>query len=312
MSESYKIEKLNSDQFELLIPLMKACFGMEVNTDYFKWKFIDNPAGAFVGFIARSEKNELAAYYGVIPVKYSINGEQQIVFQSCDTMTHPDHRRKGLFQKLAIHCYNYLRDNSNLNVFGFSGEESTPGFMKFGWSHLFNMRNYFIPKQLNFQASPVIEVRESDSIESLIHNQRSEQTKSPISLMKEEAYLKWRYSNPKRRYLFLSIGQSYLSYYMESDKIFILDNYFDSPLEAKKLLKHLKYLLKTTGLQAIVAFLKERSVDSQQFKSLGFISNPFKKGPLSYRVPFIVLAEDNSFFLGDDNWLPKAIDHDAM
>lgn len=60
----YRFEKVDSSQFDSLIPLMRHCFGMEVNIEYFKWKFIDNPAGKFVGFAAIDEKtNETAAFF---------------------------------------------------------------------------------------------------------------------------------------------------------------------------------------------------------------------------------------------------------
>src|SRR4051812_22084903 len=104
----YSIRKLNENEFHLLIPVMQDCFGLNFDVSYFKWKFVDNPAGFVVGFIAEASNGEVAAYYGVIPELYSIEGKETTIYQSCDTMTHSRHRRKGLFQKLALHCYDYL------------------------------------------------------------------------------------------------------------------------------------------------------------------------------------------------------------
>src|SRR4051812_15245250 len=104
----YSIRKLEPSEFHLLIPLMKDCFGLSVDIDYFRWKFLDNPAGSFIGFVAETDSGEVAAYYGVIPEQYVIKGVQRLIYQSCDTMTHSSHRRKGLFQKLATYCYDYL------------------------------------------------------------------------------------------------------------------------------------------------------------------------------------------------------------
>ena len=55
--EEYTFRKLNNSEFELLIPLMMDCFGMDVDINYFKWKYLDNPSGEFIGFIAVSNKN---------------------------------------------------------------------------------------------------------------------------------------------------------------------------------------------------------------------------------------------------------------
>src|SRR6185295_2076359 len=149
----YLIRKLESDEFDLLIPLMKDCFGMDVDTGYFRWKFLENPAGSFIGFIAvEPDTQEVAAYYGVIPEAFMISGEKKKIYQSCDTMTHSRHRRKGLFQKLAIHCYDFLRENNELFVIGFSGAQSTPGFLKFGWKAPFYFANLFVPRILCYSA----------------------------------------------------------------------------------------------------------------------------------------------------------------
>ena len=59
----YNVRRIGSDDFDMLIPLMKDCFGMEVNIDYFEWKYVQNPAGSFIGFVAiEAESNEIGGY----------------------------------------------------------------------------------------------------------------------------------------------------------------------------------------------------------------------------------------------------------
>ncbi|MEO6830706.1 MAG: GNAT family N-acetyltransferase, partial [Chitinophagaceae bacterium] len=144
---SYTIRKVEPNELALLLPLMKDCFGMEVDVSYFQWKFLDNPAGSFVGFAAfHEESGDCAGYYGVIPEQYVVDGKPSIIFQSGDTMTHSKHRRQGLFFKLATACYQYLEAQSNLFVIGFGGGQSTPGLEKLGWRHLFPIRYFGIPR----------------------------------------------------------------------------------------------------------------------------------------------------------------------
>ena len=100
---NYSIKKIEKDNFHLLIPLMKDSFGMDVNVDYFIWKYLKNPSGDFIGFVAEDEFGEIGAYYGVIPEMFWVHGEKKTIFQSCDTMTHSNHRRRGLFKMLALH-----------------------------------------------------------------------------------------------------------------------------------------------------------------------------------------------------------------
>jgi len=125
----YKIEKLQPEEFNLLIPLMKDCFGMDVNIDYFLWKYLQNPVGELIAFVAKAENDQLVAFEGLIPEKYSFFGETKIVYQSVDTMTHSQHRRKGLFQKVAFAGYEYLKQHSNLFVLGFGGKQSAPPYI---------------------------------------------------------------------------------------------------------------------------------------------------------------------------------------
>ena len=118
MSGEYRIEPISEGRFPSLIPLMHDAFGDNVDVEFFRWKYFKNPAGPVIGNIALAENSEVAAFYGMIPEVYRWGGETLRLYQSCDTMTHSRHRRKGLFQRLALQTYaegaaadpNFLRD----------------------------------------------------------------------------------------------------------------------------------------------------------------------------------------------------------
>jgi hypothetical protein len=70
----------------------------------------------------------------MIPEIYRWGIEQRRIYQSCDTMTHSGHRRKGLFQLLATRTYDEARAaDPGFFAYGFGGPTSTPGFLKMGW-----------------------------------------------------------------------------------------------------------------------------------------------------------------------------------
>ena len=254
--EEYTFRKVNDSEFELLIPLMMDCFGMDVDINYFKWKYLDNPSGEFIGFIAVSNKNEIGAYYGVIPELYSIEGEITTIYQSCDTMTHSSHRRKGLFQKLAKMCYAYLEENDKLFIIGFGGDQSTPGFLKFGWVNPFLIRHYFIPEifskiqNLTFQlkANKNILIRdvEASEIKKLLHESNSS---GAIHSVKTEEIFKWRTANPRHEYNLAGCfnnnkeATGYICYYIIDNKIFLFDYAFQTKKEGRELIKQLKKIL---------------------------------------------------------------------
>jgi GNAT superfamily N-acetyltransferase len=322
MSE-YSIKKLEDEQFEMLIPLMKDCFGMQVDINYFKWKFLENPAGNFVGFVAvHDETNEVAAYYGVIPEDYHIDGQNRKIYQSCDTMTHSNHRRKGLFQKLAIHCYEYLRERNELFVIGFGGGTSTPGFLKFGWKHVFDFQSLFLPKVLcyggilsNFDDNNYRMVSDLDEIQHLF----SGDIDAEIHSVRTTEHLKWRYKNPNHSYQIIafeesSIIEGFICFYIESKKIFLFDFVFKTKKAEKALVGKLKKLVLKEKLEGVLAFCQQDSMPFLQLKRRGFIANPFSSGPLSEKTPFIFYSDNETMerYNRRESWFITSYDHDAL
>lgn len=320
--DAYRTEKIGPDKFELLVPLMKDCFGMEVNIGYFQWKYISNPAGSFIGFIAvHNETGEVGAYYGVIPQQFIINGKPQTIYQSCDTMTHSGHRRKGLFQKLATECFDYLRASKKLFIIGFGGGQSTPGFLKFGWKHIFDIRYYFKPSLFcrlsKFTATGNVE-RTTDFklLEELASTSVS---KAAVYSARSATHLKWRSSNPLYQYHVILYKQQqqaegYLIYYTSGDKIILFDFVFNSNSAARALTAFIGKEVIKNRCRGIVSFCKENGSHARNLKANGFIANPFKKGPLWEKTPFIIYAEEEVMqqFSAADKWEVSAYDHDAM
>ena len=320
MSE-YSVKRLERNQFELLIPLMKNCFGMDVDIEYFKWKFLDNPAGHFIGFVAVDEQtDEVAAYYGVIPEKYFIEGKEKTIYQSGDTMTHSNHRRRGLFQKLAVHCYQYLKDDRDLFVIGFGGEISTPGLIKMGWRKVLNFQYLFVPKVLCY---PTLLSKPADRIEivsdlhalnSLIETQPS----AKIQAFRNADHLSWRLGNPRHSYKVLAYRndgiEGYVCYCVDNNKIFLFDFVFTSQNSRNSLLKVLKREVVKQNLKGIVAFCAENSPPAVQLKQSGFLNNPLGRGFLSATPPFMFFADEeimNKFAAPPDCWAVTGYDYDA-
>lgn len=320
MSSQYSIFKLSENQFDILIPLMKNCFGMNVNISYFEWKFKNNPAGFVVGYYAKHSSGEIAAYYGVIPENYYVNGVLKIIYQSCDTMTHSEHRRKGLFQQLALHCYNDLKERQNLFVIGFGGGQSTPGFIKFGWKEIFKMRYYIYPRQFTFlQSKKYGKINEIKNYDEIEHITKLSNSNADIFSDKSAKNYKWRVSNPLHEYKTIAIRgdsnnyESYITYYEEVDKLILFDFYFSDNFLGINLFNYLKSKL-TCNHKGIIALVQENSFWSITLRSYGFLSNPFKRGPLHERVPFIFYACEDymSSFSNEKKWQINSFDHDAF
>lgn len=321
---NYKIKRIGAEDFSLLIPLMKDCFGQDVDINYFHWKYINNPAGHFIGFIAiEPNSNEIGAYYGVVPQNFIIKGKERTIYQSCDTMTHSKHRRLGLFKMLALECFRYLKEENKLFIIGYGGAQSTPGFLKFGWRQLFDFRYYFKPRLFcqtamlrSFPAENFREEPDANKLESFLKN--IPQTEA-IHSARTARHMNWRTNNPNYSYKIVSysdkgIVEGYVVYYIQKGKMILFDFIFNSKKAEKGLLWYLSKQVLKNKYQGIITFCQEKGSQVKLLQRNRFIKNPFKKGPLSEKTPFIFYASDTEMntFSKPAQWEMTGYDHDAL
>lgn len=143
---NYLFYKLENDHYTVIQELYKRSFGMyktineikhKYNTD--KWMFRN------LGFLAKDENGDNAGYYGAFPITMNIDGKPHLVAQSGDTMTAPEHQKKGLFVELAKQTYMLAEKEGFSFVFGFPNENSLPGFKnKLNWIFTGYMQDFKI------------------------------------------------------------------------------------------------------------------------------------------------------------------------
>ncbi|MBL4862638.1 MAG: GNAT family N-acetyltransferase [Crocinitomicaceae bacterium] len=142
----YTFQQLSDENIKDLPYIFQSAFGKHVDVNYFRKKFDTERFGCKnVGFIAYSNKGEPAAFYGVFPCLVEFQGDLVLVAQSGDTMTHVNHRGKGLFVNLAKQTYDYAQTQGIKIVFGFPNENSYPGFVrKLNWQHKEDLSAFLI------------------------------------------------------------------------------------------------------------------------------------------------------------------------
>ncbi|MDB0037793.1 GNAT family N-acetyltransferase [bacterium] len=175
----YKFKRISSDYYSEIKELSRKAFGLNRTVDEIKRKYETDTFGKYtIGFLAQTEEGEPAAYYGAFPLKFSYNQKGFIVAQSGDTMTSPDHQRKGLFTKLAEKTYEVCEAENIEFVFGFPNENSLPGFQrKLNWKFHGNIKTF----TLNSLGVPFCELAEKFKVLKSLH----------------QPYVKWRLRNKK-------------------------------------------------------------------------------------------------------------------
>jgi hypothetical protein len=156
LDKEYHFAPLNAGDYDRMKELFLASFGVSLSHDQFLKRYDTSGLGsAVIGFIAiHTQTGMPAAYYGVFPVKIIWKGRVMLSAQSGDTMTHPDHRKKGLFIRLARMTYEKCMEMGIELVFGLPNENSYPGFInRLGWKQIDQIVRYDL--KLSFKTLPL-------------------------------------------------------------------------------------------------------------------------------------------------------------
>jgi len=143
----YTVVRLNKDNLKDVAGLHAAVYGVAPAPDYFPKKYNTAYTGSgYVGFIAYNPQGMAVAYYGVIPCLIQNGTEIMLAAQSADTMTHPQHRYKGMFVNLSNLTFELCRELGIHLIFGFPNQNSYHGAVqKLGWKMTEMMDCFMIP-----------------------------------------------------------------------------------------------------------------------------------------------------------------------
>ena len=142
----YKIARLDEDKLPDVSRLHQKIYGITPKENYFHEKYDTSYTGVMhIGFLAYDKNNEPVAFYGVIPCFIQLGNRIVPAAQSADTMTHPSHRNKGLFTRLATLTFELCRQDGIALVFGFPNQNSHHGLLALGWKVTERMERFSIP-----------------------------------------------------------------------------------------------------------------------------------------------------------------------
>ena len=309
ISKEYAVEQLTAAHFLELVPLMRDAFGTSAQPDYFRWKYLDNPAGPAIGTITRHRPSgAIAAFYGMIPEWCRYDGERRLIHQSCDTMTHSAHRRQGLFQALALETYAAAKAvDPAFAAFGFGGPTSTPGFLKMGWRITAAVPYVFRPFPLTLLPQTQGHAEEVEILaapdQRLLDRMASEEKGAHVERSAE--FLRWRLANPLREYIILRDRDAYAVVTRAGDLLFVIDYRQEDGRAGRNVRAALRALSLRPRSKGLLSFCQPGSELHGQLRSAGFLRNPLPRGPASGSIPLITYADVPS------RWAVGPLDHDS-
>ncbi|MCU0434855.1 MAG: GNAT family N-acetyltransferase [Bacteroidia bacterium] len=304
---NYQIRRISVSDRDNLIKLFINSFNWKPSPDYINRKYDTALLGPVnTGFIAYSDEGNPAAYYGVFAVKLNIDGNIIQAAQSGDTVTHTEHRGKGLFIELAKHTYALCKQEGIDIVFGFPNKNSYPGFIKkLNWIHIHDIDVFSIKVQTlpiaklvkkfpffqNFYLN-IIKLFLSkktfypDSFSSVINQGLS-------GVCRDEKYLKYRESKDK---FFLN---KYAKSWVKFDGALIIGDILNE--NTKSLESHIKWLKRVaffTGCNKIMFCSSPGTILHNQFSKYAKVINQMPAGIMP--VSDDVNVTDKIFFTSAD------------
>lgn len=131
------ISPVDSSRFNLYLDLFRSVFPtFNVNIDYLRWLYLENPLGTFVGFDAM-EHGKVVAHYACIPTK--IEGHSHLSLLALNTATDKSYQGRGLLKIIANATYSRYQ-NVFSNVIGVANAQAVGALTRhLGFKHLGNL-----------------------------------------------------------------------------------------------------------------------------------------------------------------------------
>ncbi len=143
----YQFVRVNEVHYEKFQELLFSSFGVIRTLDSIRNKFsTEQFGGKDIGVMGFDSFGDPVSYYGIYPSRLRIGERILVAAQSGDTMTHPMHRKRGLFNICANLTYEIAKSEGIELVFGFPNANSYPGFRDgLNWDFIDRMYDVVIP-----------------------------------------------------------------------------------------------------------------------------------------------------------------------
>ncbi|WP_291650527.1 GNAT family N-acetyltransferase [Clostridium sp.] len=203
-----KLEFIDKQGFNKIVDelksLYKVCLNKDLSTEYFLWRYLNNPIDDFVLCIAR-EDNKIVASYSVLLINIVLDNEIIKSGISMPILVKPNSRNNGLSFELAIKVYEKLRETKYSLLLGFPNEIYHYNLVKkFGFEDIYEMPTL----KLEIKDKDIYHINRCDIQKVDIDNDYKfnyslllKNNSDKIKIYKDINYLKWLFrENPIEKY----------------------------------------------------------------------------------------------------------------
>jgi N-acetylglutamate synthase-like GNAT family acetyltransferase len=129
----YTVRRFSSADVRGYLDLLDAVWGVAKSTDWFRWRFTDNPYVSETPSVVATHDGEVVGVESCLALRLHVGSRESLVFQPVDWAVHPDHRKRGLCTRMTERLVDELAESPAALYFNFPSAELLPCLRKFGW-----------------------------------------------------------------------------------------------------------------------------------------------------------------------------------
>lgn len=290
MKKTYNISKFKIEDIKFYESIYKSAFSSSPNLKNVITKFFHKYQQTKPSFIALSDSNEPASFYGIITQRASYNNEIFNIAQSCDSMTHKDHGGQGLFVKVAETAYDFLKTQNINFVYGFPNTVIYDlRKIKLKWEHHENINVYkekikTLPFDKLVKKMPFLSSAYYSYLKGIFAKYKSQNTFFSNSLIEKDVCCilhdkdYFEYKSAENKFILNING---INFWVKVDGILWVGDFENSSPEKFKLAyQTLKRIAKKAGISNIIFHYQEGTANDRLLKEM---MNPLSTMPIGYR-----------------------------
>jgi hypothetical protein len=141
----YRFERISEDRIRDIVPVFNALFRKKFTEKYLRKKYNTAYCGlSHVCYMAYDEEGKAVAFYGSLPYRFLYKDREIHIVEACDSLTLPEHQKKGLHFQLANLSYEFMRQHQVLFVFALHSATTFQHTKRLQWESLEHLHRYHI------------------------------------------------------------------------------------------------------------------------------------------------------------------------
>ncbi|QSW98287.1 GNAT family N-acetyltransferase [Haloterrigena alkaliphila] len=141
-SDEYSVRTFDSGDREGILTLFETEWGTRPSTEWFDWKYVDDPYLSHVPITLAERDDEIVAVQGYVPCRLRRGADVALALKPVDAVVHPDHRRQGLYSRITELGISRYEDRESACFFNFPNGASLGAQEKLGWSEVTVVSTY--------------------------------------------------------------------------------------------------------------------------------------------------------------------------